>query len=91
MRVYSQWRPRLFRHFKKTAVREYSVRRHAGLTKSDPLIHRKVVVAVNGLTDFLQVERTRVPGQVLRDAGRLECLLFSGYDPHFDGDERPGL
>jgi len=55
------------------------------------LIHRKVVVAVNGLTDFLQVERTRVPGQVLRDAGRLECLLFSGYDPHFDGDEPPGL
>jgi hypothetical protein len=22
---------------------------------------------------------------------RLECLLFSGYDPYFEGDEPPGL
>ena len=64
-----------------------AARRYAELTKSDPLIHRKVVAAVNGLTDFLQVERKRVPGQVLCDADRLECLLFSGYDPHFEGDE----
>jgi hypothetical protein len=68
-----------------------SVRRYAELTKSEPLIHRKVVVAVNGLTGFLQVERKRVPGQVLCDADRLECLLFSGHDPHFEGDEPPGL
>jgi hypothetical protein len=74
-----------FREFLEAA------RRYAELTKSDPLIHRKVVVAVNGLTDFLQVERKRVPGQVLCDADRLECLLFSGYDPHFEGDEPPGL
>ena len=47
--------------------------------------------AVNGLTDFLEVERKRVPDQVLRDAERLECLLFSGYDPYFEGDEPPGL
>src|ERR1039458_9740532 len=25
------------------------------------------------------------------DAQRLECLLFSGYDPYFEGDEPPGL
>jgi hypothetical protein len=43
-----------FREFLEAA------RRYAELTKSDPLIHRKVVVAVNGLTDFLQVERKRV-------------------------------
>ena len=41
--------------------------------------------AVNGLTDFLEVERKRVSDQVLRDADRLECLLFSGYDPYFEG------
>jgi hypothetical protein len=64
---------------------------YAELTRSDPLIHRSVAGAVNGLLDFLEVERKRVPGDVLRDAERLECLLFSGYDPHFEGDEPPGL
>jgi hypothetical protein len=68
-----------------------AARRYAELTRSDPLIHRKVVEAVNGLTDFLEVERKRLPEQVLWDAERLECLLFSGYDPHFEGDEPPGL
>jgi hypothetical protein len=66
-------------------------KRYAELTRSDPLIHRSVAGAVNGLVDFLEVERKRVPDQVLRDAERLECLLFSGYDPHFEGDEPPGL
>ena len=66
-------------------------KRYAELTKSDPLIHRSVAGAVNGLVDFLEAERKCVPGDVLRDAERLECLLFSGYDPHFEGDEPPGL
>jgi hypothetical protein len=63
----------------------------AELTRSDPLIHRSVAEAVNGLADFLEVERKRVPDHVLRDAERLECLLFSGHDPYFEGDEPPGL
>jgi hypothetical protein len=66
-------------------------KRYAELTKSDPLIHRAITEAVNGLVDFLEAERKRVPADVLRDAHRLECLLFSGYDPHFQGDEPPGL
>ena len=66
-------------------------KRYAELTKSNPLIHRSVAEAVNGLTDFLEVERKRVPDQVLRDAERLECLLFCGYDPYFEGNEPPGL
>jgi len=66
-------------------------KRYAELTRSDPLIHRSVAGAVNGLVDFLEAERKFVPGDVLRDAERLECLLFSGYDPHFEGDEPPGL
>jgi hypothetical protein len=66
-------------------------KRYAELTKSDALIHRNVVAAVHGLVDFLGAERKRVPDDVLRNAERLECLLFSGYDPYFVGDEPPGL
>jgi hypothetical protein len=66
-------------------------RRYAELTKRDPLIHRSVVSAVNGLTDFVTAERSRVPEQIVRDAQRLESLVFSGYDSHFEGDEPPGL
>jgi len=66
-------------------------KRYAELTKSDALIHRVVVEAVNGLTDFLSVERKRVPELVLRDAERLESMVFSGYDCYFEGDEPPGL
>jgi hypothetical protein len=68
-----------------------SAQRYAELTKSDSLIHRDVAGAVNGLTDFLRLERKRVPGDVLRDADRLECILFGGYDPNFESDEPPRL
>jgi hypothetical protein len=66
-------------------------KRYAELTRSDVLIHRSLVAAVNGLVDFLEVERKRVPVLVLRDVERLECLFFCGYDPYFEGDELPGL
>jgi len=54
-------------------------------------MHKRVAAAVHGLVDFLSAERKRVPSDVLRDAERLECLLFMGYDPYFEGDEPPGL
>jgi hypothetical protein len=66
-------------------------RRYAELTKRDALIHRTVVSAVNGLTEFLMAERKQVPEPVVQDAQRLESLVFSGYDPYFEGDEPPGL
>jgi hypothetical protein len=66
-------------------------RRYAELTKRDALIHRTVVSAVNGLTEFLMAERKRVPEQVVQDAQRLESLVFSGYDSYFEGDEPPGM
>jgi hypothetical protein len=66
-------------------------KRYAELRTGDALIHRKVVRATNGLTDFLSVERKRVPGNVLYDAQRLESMLFAGYDCQFEGDEPPGL
>ena len=68
-----------------------AAKRHAESTKSDALIHRAVAEAVSGLLDFIEPEWKRVPAGVLRDAERLECLLFSGYDPHFEGDEPPGV
>lgn len=65
--------------------------RYASLTRNDPLIHRKVVAAINGLREFLSVERKRIPGTIIADADRLESMLFSGYDPYFEGDEPPEL
>ncbi len=61
------------------------------MTKDDVLIHRSVVTAINGLADSLSAEGKRVPGDVMWEAGRLERLLFNGHDPHFKGDEPPGL
>jgi hypothetical protein len=57
-------------------------RRYTEMTKRDPLIHRAVVKAVNGLTGFLTAERKRVPGLVLRDADRLESMVLAGYDSY---------
>jgi hypothetical protein len=68
-----------------------ATKRYAELTKADALIHKQVAAAVHGLVDYLSAERKRVPGDVLLDAERLECLLFMGYDPCFEGNEPPGL
>ena len=68
-----------------------SVRRYVDVIGRDPLIHREIAKEINGLVDFLKVERRRVPDAVIYEASRLETLLFSGYDPHFEGDEPPGL
>jgi hypothetical protein len=61
------------------------------LTRRDRLVRRGVAVVMNGLTQSLQLERKRVPRGVLYEADRLESLFFAGYDPHFEGDEPPGL
>ena len=55
------------------------------------MVHKSVVQAVNGLREFLQVERKRIPGNILFEADRLEYQLFAGYDPSFERDEPPGL
>src|SRR5215813_11386370 len=60
-------------------------KRYAELTQNDPLIHRKVVAAINGLREFLEVERKGIPGTIIADADRLESLLFSGYRSLFRG------
>jgi hypothetical protein len=66
-------------------------RRYAEITKSDTMIHRAVVSAVNGMTDYLTSERKRVPEEVVLKAQRLESLVFAGYDSYFEGHEPPGL
>ena len=43
-------------------------KRYAELTRNNPLIHRKVVKAINGLREFLEVERKRIPGTIIADA-----------------------
>ena len=68
-----------------------SARRYIKLTAGDSMVHRSVVQAVNGLREFLEVERKRIPGDILFEADRLECQFFAGYDPSFDGDEPPEL
>jgi hypothetical protein len=81
---------------RKYPIREFrlfaeAVRNYVEKTRGDDMVHRAVVGAVNGLVDELTVERKRAPGEVLFEADRLECLVFLGYDPNFDGDEPPGL
>ena len=68
-----------------------AVRAYVEATERDDMIHRPVAACVSGLREFLQVQGSRVPGEALFDADRLECMLFSGYDPKFEGDEPPGL
>ena len=68
-----------------------SARHYIKITADERLIHKSVARAVNGLREFLEIERKRIPGDILFEADRLECQLFTGYDPNFDGDEPPGL
>ena len=68
-----------------------AAKRYLEALRKNPLIHREVVSAISGLREFLEIERKRVPGEVLYEADRLECLFFAGYDPRFKGDEPPGL
>jgi hypothetical protein len=68
-----------------------AARRYIEVTCHDQLVRRDVADAINGLTESLRLERKRVPGRVLSEADRLECLFFGGFDPRFKGDEPPGL
>jgi hypothetical protein len=68
-----------------------AVRRYIEMTQTDTMVHKSVATSVNGLREYLEVERKRVPGKVLFEADRLECQFFAGYDPSFEGDEPSGL
>jgi hypothetical protein len=70
---------------KEFAALAEAVRRYVELTKDDTMIHKSVVNSVNGLREFIQLERKRIPADIVFQANRLECLLFAGYDPSFEG------
>jgi hypothetical protein len=59
--------------------------------KPDSASHDDVLGIASGLTESLRLERKRVPGRIFSEADRLECLFFGGFEPHFEGDEPPGL
>ena len=60
-------------------------------TKDAKMIHRSVASAVSGLREILSLQTSLASDRAIADADRLECMLFGGYDPHFEGDEPPGL
>jgi len=68
-----------------------SARRYIQAVGREPLIHREVVNTINGLVEFLTVERERLPDAIILEANRLECLFFSGREPQLDGDDPLGL
>ena len=68
-----------------------ATRRYIDMTRHDQLVRRDVAEAINGLTEHLRQERKRVPGKILFEADRLECLFFGGFDPNFEEDEPPDL
>ena len=81
------------RKYPMTAFLEHhqAVCEYAEATKDDKFIHREVARLVNGAREYLEVERKRVPGDVLWKAGQMESWLFAGYNPYFEGSEPPGL
>ena len=68
-----------------------AVKSYAKATAGELTLHKEVAAHVHCLREYLAHERKRVPGRILFDADRLECILFAGYDPEFHGDEPPGL
>lgn len=68
-----------------------AVVRYIESIKNGQMIHRKVASAVNGLREMIELKSSHVPEQAISDADRLECMLFSEYDPYFEGDEPLGL
>jgi hypothetical protein len=49
-----------------------SARDYIKITACDAMVHKSFVKAVNGLRKFLQVERKRIPGNILFEADRLD-------------------
>ena len=68
-----------------------AVRHYMEMTQDDTMVHKSVVRSVNGLREFLEVERKRVPGNFLFEADRLEYSSSRATDSSFAGHEPPGL
>ena len=68
-----------------------AVEHYAEATSDDEYIHKDVASIVNSIRELLELKALGAPGKAIASAARLETILFSGYDPHFDGHEPPGL
>ena len=62
-----------------------AVRRYIEMTRGDAMVHRSVAQSVNGLKEFLEVERKRVPGNVPVRSGPAGVPVLRRLRPH------PGL
>jgi hypothetical protein len=67
-----------FRKLFETVVQYFEATRH------DQMLHRCVVSHINGIRELIAVSRKRVPGSVLHDADRMECMIFGGHDPEME-------
>jgi hypothetical protein len=52
-------------------------------------LHRDVVRELSGFREYLELATFKTPPDVLQTADRMECILFAGYDPYPEDDERP--
>ena len=53
-------------------------------------MHKDVAHAVHDLREFIQVERKRIPEDVVFEADRLERHPLASYDLSFEGEEPQG-
>ena len=58
------------------------MRQYIDATGQDEMLHRTVVCAVNGLVEYLQSERKRVPNEVLLEAERLPAGQITDQEAH---------
>src|SRR5713101_8353276 len=61
-----------------------AVRHYAEAVKGKERIHRKVAGTLHGLGEVLRLEAYHTPVGILAAVDRLGCLVFAGYDPHFE-------
>lgn len=54
-------------------------------------LHRDVAREISGLREYLALEELGTPGEVLALADRMECILFSDYDPYSGGGDAAAL
>lgn len=67
------------------------VQRYRDQMDGATMIHRSVASAISGFREYLMLYERRLPDGWLAEADRMETMVFSGYDSHFEGFEPPGL
>ena len=75
----------------ETMDRWYDFVQYAELTRSGEIVRRDMAAAGHELTTIYGWASMAPEDDVIAEIVRLECLVFSGYDPYFDGDEPPEL